>query len=121
MSDVGSGESGTQLGLSKEQLDAIAAALADREAEEVLADTAMPAAEEPPPGQPRPIDRVSARAADLIIRHETGGQAYYRQVVKERAVWPRGPSGITIGFGYDLGYVDAARFRSDWRRCRLRC
>jgi hypothetical protein len=57
---------------------------------------------------------VSDRAYDLIVRHETGGRAYYEQVYKGRPVWPEGQSGITIGFGYDLGYVSAAKFQTDW-------
>ncbi len=28
--------------------------------------------------------------------------------------WPGGQSGITIGFGYDLGYVTVDQFESDW-------
>lgn len=28
--------------------------------------------------------------------------------------WPGGESGVTIGFGYDIGYVTTAQFQSDW-------
>jgi len=28
--------------------------------------------------------------------------------------WPGGNSGITLGFGYDLGYVTVDQFESDW-------
>ena len=28
--------------------------------------------------------------------------------------WPGGQSGVTIGFGYDLGYVTVDQFESDW-------
>lgn len=31
-----------------------------------------------------------------------------------RADWPGGQSGVTIGFGYDLGYVTVDQFESDW-------
>src|SRR2546426_446862 len=31
--------------------------------------------------------------------------------------WPGGASGITIGFGYDLGYVTVDQFESDWGDC----
>jgi GH24 family phage-related lysozyme (muramidase) len=31
-----------------------------------------------------------------------------------RPDWPGGQSGITIGFGYDLGYVTVDQFESDW-------
>ncbi|MFC7738259.1 DNA/RNA non-specific endonuclease [Roseomonas sp. GCM10028921] len=57
---------------------------------------------------------VSPRAFDLIVRHETGGPAYYERVIRKRPVWPGHQSGITIGFGYDLGHVTAAEFARDW-------
>jgi len=47
----------------------------------------------------------SQKAFDLILSFEGMGQP--RQ-------WPGGESGVTIGFGYDLGYVNAAQFQSDW-------
>jgi len=28
--------------------------------------------------------------------------------------WPGGQSGVTIGFGYDIGYVTVDQFESDW-------
>jgi GH24 family phage-related lysozyme (muramidase) len=28
--------------------------------------------------------------------------------------WPGGKSGVTIGFGYDIGYVTVDQFESDW-------
>jgi GH24 family phage-related lysozyme (muramidase) len=31
--------------------------------------------------------------------------------------WPGGDSGITIGVGYDLGYVTEQQFRDDWGAC----
>ncbi|HEV2830025.1 MAG TPA: pesticin C-terminus-like muramidase [Pyrinomonadaceae bacterium] len=47
----------------------------------------------------------SQKAFDLILSFEGMGQP--RQ-------WPGGESGVTIGFGYDLGYVTAAQFQEDW-------
>jgi GH24 family phage-related lysozyme (muramidase) len=47
----------------------------------------------------------SQKAFDLILSFEGMGQP--RQ-------WPGGESGVTIGFGYDIGYVTAAQFESDW-------
>ena len=47
----------------------------------------------------------SQKAFDLILSFEGMGQP--RQ-------WPGGESGVTIGFGYDLGYVNADQFQSDW-------
>jgi hypothetical protein len=31
--------------------------------------------------------------------------------------WPGGSSGVTIGIGYDLGYVTVDQFESDWGEC----
>ena len=31
-----------------------------------------------------------------------------------RPEWPGGQSGVTIGYGYDLGYVSVDQFESDW-------
>jgi GH24 family phage-related lysozyme (muramidase) len=31
-----------------------------------------------------------------------------------KPLWPGGQSGVTIGFGYDLGYVTVDQFESDW-------
>jgi GH24 family phage-related lysozyme (muramidase) len=31
--------------------------------------------------------------------------------------WPGGDSGVTIGIGYDLGYVTVDQFESDWGPC----
>jgi GH24 family phage-related lysozyme (muramidase) len=47
----------------------------------------------------------SQKAFDMILEFEGMGQP--RQ-------WPGGESGVTIGYGYDLGYVTADQFRSDW-------
>jgi hypothetical protein len=92
-------------------------ALADREAETVLADelkrslTPEITAEE----LQSLGHRVSPKAYALIVRHETGGRDYYEKVYKARPVWPAGSSGVTIGFGYDLGYQTSAdAFRADW-------
>lgn len=58
--------------------------------------------------------RVSERAFKLIVDYETGGREFYEKHYRKRAVWPKGASGVTIGFGYDLGYVTAAEFEHDW-------
>lgn len=34
--------------------------------------------------------------------------------LNQPAKWPKGASGITIGIGYDLGYVTVDQFESDW-------
>jgi GH24 family phage-related lysozyme (muramidase) len=63
---------------------------------------------------PAPLPVLSARALNLIVEYETGGRPYYEQVIRRRPIWPRGNSGVTIGFGYDLGYIDQAELDRDW-------
>ena len=45
------------------------------------------------------------KALKLILDHEGMNQPEN---------WPGGQSGITIGIGYDLGYVTVDQFESDW-------
>jgi GH24 family phage-related lysozyme (muramidase) len=56
---------------------------------------------------PDPASRITSipqRAVDLILEAEGVDQPY---------LWPGGDSGITIGFGYDLGYEET--FVADWK------
>jgi hypothetical protein len=46
---------------------------------------------------------ISKKALDLIFDLEG---------IDQPSLWPGGSSGITIGFGYDLGYEE--NFREDW-------
>lgn len=63
----------------------------------------------------KPSDRaVSEDAIQLIVLFEVTSQARYEQKF-QRPIWPHGESGITVGIGYDAGYVDPAWLRSDWR------
>ena len=48
---------------------------------------------------------ISVAARDLILEMEG---------FSSKPEWPGGQSGVTIGFGYDLGYVTADQFESDW-------
>jgi GH24 family phage-related lysozyme (muramidase) len=48
---------------------------------------------------------VSEKALQMIIRFEGMDQP---------AKWPGNSSGISLGRGYDLGFVSADEFRSDW-------
>lgn len=59
-------------------------------------------------------DAISQTAYDFIVRWETGGKAYYEQVIKSHPVWPGLSSGITIGCGFDLGYHTSAETRAQW-------
>lgn len=55
--------------------------------------------------------RISPAAFTLIVKFESGDRAYYEKFLKHPS-WPGGKSGVTIGFGYDLGYEKA--LVSDW-------
>lgn len=90
----------------------LAAALADREADEVNQEVIDSFGVDFATSTARDI---SQRPYELIVNHETGGRPYYEKVYGGRPVWPGESSGVTIGFGYDLGYVGANEFQSDWR------
>jgi GH24 family phage-related lysozyme (muramidase) len=51
---------------------------------------------------------ISDKARDLIFKFED---------LDQPGAWPGGESGITIGIGYDLGFVTAEQFKSDWSDC----
>lgn len=48
---------------------------------------------------------ISKNARNLILEMEG---------FSSKPDWPGGQSGVTIGFGYDLGYVTVDQFESDW-------
>lgn len=60
------------------------------------------------------IPPVDSRAVDLIVRYETGGKAYYNRFLS-KPTWPGFSSGVTIGFGYDLGYNGKDSFSHVWK------
>lgn len=47
----------------------------------------------------------SKKALNLILEYEG---------LNQPSKWPGGQSGITIGIGYDLGYLTVDQFESDW-------
>lgn len=49
----------------------------------------------------------------MIINHEIGGKSYYEKAL-QKPIWAGGQSGVTIGLGYDLGYVTEKQFLEDW-------
>lgn len=54
--------------------------------------------------QPSRVGKIPQAAIDLILEAEG---------IDQPSEWPGESSGITIGFGYDLGYQD--NFASDWK------
>jgi len=58
---------------------------------------------------------LSKKSLDLILEFEVGGgESYYNKFLKN-PTWPEGQSGVTIGVGYDLGYVNKTEFSEDWK------
>ena len=56
---------------------------------------------------------LSKKAVDLIIQFEVGGRAFYDKKLQS-PIWAGGDSGVTIGMGYDMGYVNEKQFFIDW-------
>jgi len=58
---------------------------------------------------------LTKKSLDLILEFEVGGgENYYNKFLKN-PTWPGEQSGVTIGIGYDLGYVNKAEFSEDWK------
>jgi len=57
--------------------------------------------------------RLSKDAVDHIVKFETGGRTYYEKMY-QRPQWPGYASGVTIGFGYDVGYNTKEQIQADW-------
>lgn len=57
---------------------------------------------------------ISKAAYDLILKEEVSSPRIY--VKKYRGpIWPGHASGVTIGIGYDVGYVTATELRREWQ------
>ena len=61
---------------------------------------------------------ISRKAIELIIQHEIGGRSVYEKKY-QKPIWPGGDSGLTLGIGYDTGYVKEAQLFSDWQGLNL--
>jgi hypothetical protein len=58
---------------------------------------------------------LNKKSLDLILEFEVGGgENYYNKFLKN-PTWPGEQSGVTIGVGYDLGYVNKTEFTNDWK------
>lgn len=57
---------------------------------------------------------LDPKAYALILQFEVGGGASYYNRFLSRPTVPGVDSGVTIGIGYDLGYVTAPQFARDW-------
>jgi len=54
------------------------------------------------------MEPLTKNALDLIFEYEG---------LDQPGDWPGGDSGVTIGIGYDLGYVTKDEFEGDWKDC----
>lgn len=61
---------------------------------------------------------ISKKAIELIIQHEIGGREVYTRKY-QKPIWTGGDSGLTIGIGYDLGYIKEKDLFSDWAGLNL--
>ena len=64
-----------------------------------------------------PNEKIAALVSDethaLVIAAEIGSRAEYDKKYKHPE-WPQGESGVTIGFGSDLGYFDHTSMQGAW-------
>lgn len=58
--------------------------------------------------------RASEKAISLIVEFEVSSQRVYERDDRH-TTWPGGASGVTVGIGYDVGYVNAADLKNDWQ------
>lgn len=56
---------------------------------------------------------INDLSINTIIDFEVGSPTAYTQRYQS-PIWPEGESGVTIGIGYDLGYMTTAQFKADW-------
>lgn len=55
--------------------------------------------------------QLSEKSLNLILEFEGGAG------IDQPSKWPGEQSGITLGYGYDLGYNTSAQFEADWGAC----
>lgn len=76
-------------------------------------DGSQPGLERAPVRSTKSSVTISPEATELIIACEVSSRAVYEKLYLA-PVWPKGKSGLTIGIGYDIGYVDADELKADW-------
>jgi hypothetical protein len=62
---------------------------------------------------PEPSVELTTPGVTFIAREEVSSPGEYRRRYR-RPVWPTNNSGITIGIGYDLQFVNEAKLKADW-------
>lgn len=56
---------------------------------------------------------ISDKAVNMIVALEVSSEPAYERLYRH-PIWPRGRSGITVGIGYDVGYVRPDEVAADW-------
>jgi len=71
-------------------------------------------------GERKPLSsrKISDRAVDMIRVFEISSKKQYEKLY-QKPTWPYGLSGVTIGIGYDVGYVNKAWLHEDWDSLNL--
>jgi GH24 family phage-related lysozyme (muramidase) len=112
---LGGSQMGDLLNISQSDNDALEAVRGFRDGQEWLLDQIRQEGglENAPAIQPSSTP-ISQRAFDLIVMLEVTSQAAYERSYS-RPTWPQGASGVTIGIGYDVGYVSKNLLRGDWK------
>ena len=59
------------------------------------------------------LRRIGPVSYRLIIGFEVSSRAHYERKL-HRPIKPGGASGVTIGIGYDLGFISLSQFREHW-------
>lgn len=57
---------------------------------------------------------LSEAGLELVLKHEVGGGQRYYDKFLARPTVPGFDSGVTIGVGFDLGYVNESEFNAAW-------
>ena len=83
------------------------------QARDELAEAFASGLERAPIRTPKSSAVISSQASDLIVACEVSSKSAYTQHY-QGPVWPKGKSGVTIGIGYDLGFVTPADLAEDW-------
>jgi GH24 family phage-related lysozyme (muramidase) len=62
---------------------------------------------------PKSDRHISQGGIELIVASEVSSKSVYEAGLKH-PTWPKGNSGVTIGIGYDLGFVNEIAFADHW-------
>jgi hypothetical protein len=108
---------GDLLNISQSDNEALEAARGFRDGQGWLLDQtrqAVASGAENAPAIPPSRTPISDKAFNMIVMLEVTSQAVYQRSYTH-PTWPQGASGVTIGIGYDVGYVSKNLLWADWQ------